>query len=314
MRPAFSVIFLTTLIGAGQGLYIALYLTELGALLGAWAMPAGAYFAIGCALSLGLLGAGLLASFFHLGRPERAWRSAARWRTSWLSREVIALPMFMAAVAAFGLAHYLRGAGDLTLALGALGLTLALVLFICTGMIYACMQFLQEWHTPLTVINYTLFGCASGFLLGTAWAGVLAPALVTPLALWTAALTLAALVTRAATLARNARLRPKSTLQTAIGVKHPRIAQKSEGFMGGSFNTREFFHGRTIAWLRAVKWAFLLLVFPVPLGLLAAGAALSSWPVLAVAFALQYLGLLAERWYFFAQARHPQNLYYQALS
>jgi hypothetical protein len=29
-------------------------------------------------------------------------------------------------------------------------------------------------------------------------------------------------------------------------------------------------------------------------------------------FGVQYLGLLAERWYFFAQANHPQNLYYQA--
>ena len=29
---------------------------------------------------------------------------------------------------------------------------------------------------------------------------------------------------------------------------------------------------------------------------------------------LQVLGLLAERWLFFAQARHPQNLYYQTVS
>jgi DMSO reductase anchor subunit len=314
MRPAISVIFLTTLIGAGQGLFIALYVTELGAMLGAWGMPARPYFALGCALSLVLLGAGLLASFFHLGRPERAWRSAAMWRTSWLSREVIVLPAFMVVVAAFGLAHYLRGAGDLTLALGAAGLALGLVLFVCTGMIYACLPFLQEWHTPLTVINYTLFGCASGFLLGAAWAALQAPALVAALALWTAGFTLTALLTRTASLARNAQLKPKSTLQTAIGVKHPRIAQKSEGFMGGSFNTREFFHASSFASLRTVKWAFLLLVFPLPLALLAAGSALASWPVLAFAFTLQYLGLLAERWFFFAQARHPQNLYYQAIS
>ncbi|MFA5915956.1 MAG: DmsC/YnfH family molybdoenzyme membrane anchor subunit [Burkholderiales bacterium] len=314
MRPAFSVIFLTTLIGAGQGLFISLYVSELGALLGAWRMPAEPYFALGCVLALGLLAAGLLASFFHLGRPERAWRSAAMWRTSWLSREVIALPAFMAAVAAYGLAHSLRGAGDLSLALGAAGLALALLLYVCTGMIYACLPFLQEWHTPLTVINYLLFGCASGFLAGTAWAAAQAPALVGASALWTAGFTLAALVTRSASLARNARLRPKSTLQTAIGVKHPRIAQKAQGFMGGSFNTREFFHGRTFAWLRAVKWGFLLAVFPLPLALLAAGTAFASWPLLAAAFLLQYLGLLAERWFFFAQARHPQNLYYQAIS
>jgi DMSO reductase anchor subunit len=35
---------------------------------------------------------------------------------------------------------------------------------------------------------------------------------------------------------------------------------------------------------------------------------------LAAAFLVQYLGLLAERWFFFAQANHPQNLYYQSIA
>ena len=41
---------------------------------------------------------GLGASFLHLGRPERAWRAAAMWRSSWLSREVIVLPAFIGVV------------------------------------------------------------------------------------------------------------------------------------------------------------------------------------------------------------------------
>ena len=36
--------------------------------------------------------------------------------------------------------------------------------------------------------------------------------------------------------------------------------------------------------------------------------------VLLAAFAVQYAGLLGERWYFFAEARHPQNLYYQSVA
>jgi DMSO reductase anchor subunit len=113
---------------------------------------------------------------------------------------------------------------------------------------------------------------------------------------------------------RNARLKPRSTLQTAIGVKHPRIQQKSQGFMGGSFNTREFFHGRAATVVRAVKWGFLVFAFAVPAALLAAGIASGAASLMAAAFVVQYAGLLAERWFFFAQARHPQNLYYQVIS
>ena len=66
--------------------------------------------------------------------------------------------------------------------------------------------------------------------------------------------------------------------------------------------------------LRSVKWAFLLGAFVLPLGLVALGLSSASASLLALAFAVQYAGLLAERWFFLAQANHPQNLYYQAVS
>jgi DMSO reductase anchor subunit len=47
--------------------------------------------------------------------------------------------------------------------------------------------------------------------------------------------------------------------------------------------------------------------------LITTGLGSGSFPVLALAFAVQYTGLLAERWFFFAQANHPQNLYYQTV-
>jgi DMSO reductase anchor subunit len=310
MNPAFSVVFLTTLIGAGQGLLFALYGAELAGRWGGIAMPDGrAFFAAGCVLVLLLTGGGLVASFFHLGRPERAWRSASQWRTSWLSREVIALPAFGGAVFLYGLAHWFGWGG--TVALGALATVLAIALFVSTGMVYACIKFLQEWASPLTVVNYFVLGTASGLTLAAAFSAFAAPGLARPYALAAAVATLAGLLTRSASLARNARLRPKSTLQSAIGVRHPRIVQKSQGFMGGSFNTREFFHGRSREFLRRVKWTFLLLAFVLPLVLLLAGTGAA---LLAVAFAIQYLGLVAERWFFLAQANHPQNLYYQTIS
>ncbi len=312
MHPAFSVIFLTTLIGAGQGLFLALAATEAASALALLPAPGGGFYAAGAAVAVGLTGAGLLASFFHLGHPERAWRSAACWRTSWLSREVIVLPAFMAVVAGYGLAHYFVLGG--TLALGAAGAILAIALFVCTAMIYACLKFLQEWATPWTVVNYLVLGSASGFTLAAALAVVVAPGLAATYGGWALAATLAGWGTRSASLARNARLKPRSTLQTAIGVKHPRVAQKSQGFMGGSFNTREFFHGRGRAVLRAVKWGFILAAFVLPSLLLATGLAADTHGLFVLAFAAQYPGLVAERWFFFAQANHPQNLYYQAIS
>jgi DMSO reductase anchor subunit len=319
MQPAFSVIFLTTLIGAGQGLFLALYSAELGARFG-WLERPGALFYAGGSAVVGLLMVlGLVASIFHLGRPERGWRAASRWRTSWLSREIIVLPAFVAGAMAYGAAHWLAAEHSVqlpasTLAIGAAAAVLSLALFVCTGMIYACLKFLQEWASPLTVVNYGLLGSASGFTLATAYAAHVEPGLTVFFGTCALALTGAALVGRSAALVRNARLRPRSTLQTAIGIKHPRVVQKAQGMMGGAFNTREFFHGRTRAFLRSVKWSFLLLAFAVPAALVAAGLAWASPTLLAAAFGLQYVGLLAERWFFFAQANHPQNLYYQAVA
>ncbi len=305
MRPAASVILLTTLLGAGQGLFLALVAVQL---LGT---APKAFFVGGSALSLTLLVAGLAASFFHLGHPERAWRSAVMWRTSWLSREVIVLPAFMAAVFAYAAAH-VEGQTPASAWIAAAGVVLCFALFVCTGMIYACLKFLQEWHTAWTPVNYFLLGTASGLTLAAPLAAVTAPQWARPFAAAAIGLGALAYLCRLAALRRNSGLRPVSTLATAIGVKHPVIRQVAQGFMGGSFNTREFFHGRPRETVVAVRWTFLLLLFPVPALLLAVAG--SSFLLLCVAFALQYAGLVAERWYFFAEAKHPQNLYYQAMS
>ncbi|MGZ8230059.1 MAG: dimethyl sulfoxide reductase anchor subunit family protein [Burkholderiales bacterium] len=312
MRPAFSVIFLTTLIGVGQGLFIALFAAEAGARLDWLGATPHTFFVVGSAIAFVFLAAGLIASFFHLGRPERAWRAAAMWRTSWLSREVIVLPAFMIVTLAYGAMHYAQMEG--TLVVGAVGVAVCIALFVCTGMIYACIRFLQEWAHPLTIVNFIVLGCASGFTFAAAYAWLAAPELAGSYTRWAVAFTLIAFCTRIASLMRNARLKPRSSLQSAIGVKHPKIAQKAQGFMGGSFNTREFFHGRPATVLRAVKWGFLSCAFALPALLLAIAASREVASLVVAAFVVQYVGLVAERWYFFAQARHPQNLYYQAIS
>ncbi len=325
MHPAFSVIFLTTLIGAGQGLFLALFSTQLYSEVDLLSGVGDTnFYGIGAAISLALLVGGLISSIFHLGHPERAWRSAARWKTSWLSREVIALPTMMAAVFAYGVIHLFGYDSvvythdeiviNMSLFVGAFGVVAAFALFICTAMIYACIKFLQEWSSPLTVINYILFGTASGFTLATGLASYLDLAEITNfLGSWAIILTIAVFITRAASLYRNARIKHKSSIQSAIGIRHNKIQQKAQGAMGGSFNTREYFHGKKASFLKSIKVIFMVLVFPIPLILLFTSISNGNTEVIIAAFVIQYIGLVAERWFFFAQANHPQNIYYQTV-
>lgn len=326
MHPAFSVIFLTTLIGTGQGLFLALFTGQFYSLANLIPAQDGAgFYAVGSLLALVLLGLGLLSSFFHLGHPERAWRAAAKWKTSWLSREVIVLPAFMFLVFIYGMAHFFSwnqplftvgdGIGiDITVIIGFAASVLAFVLFVCTAMIYASVRFIQEWHHWLTVANYTFFGITSGFTLAAAFSAWEVVQLVNFYGFWAVFFLVLVFATRLASLYRNTTLKHKSTTQTAIGVRHNAVVQKAQGFMGGSFNTREFFHGKSERLVKLVRASFVVLVFMLPAALLGAAWATESAILPILAFAIQYIGLLMERWYFFAEAKHPQNLYYQSMA
>ncbi len=327
MHPAFSVIFLTTLIGVGQGLFLALFTEQSYSTVNLLPTQESSFYVTGTIIALAFMAGGMLAAVFHLGKPSyfitRAWRGVTQWRTSWLSRELIALPAVMALMFLYALFHYfgwdanLFGSaetrGQLTLIIGTITTMLVFALYISTGMIYAAIRFLKEWANPLTIINFILFGGASGFMLATAYSSFVAPELINFFGSWAIILTLSVWATRSASLVRNARLKPKSTIQTAIGVRHTKIEQKSMGMMGGSFNTREYFHGKTAILLKSVKWIFIVLTFPLPILLLWAGMQFDQQPLLIGAFVIQYLGLLFERWFFFAQANHPQNIYYQTV-
>ena len=313
MHPAFSVIFLTTLIGAGQGLFLALYTAQSYAVLGLLPAQDSRFYVWGSAIVFVLLIGGLVASFFHLGRPERAWRAVAQWRTSWLSREVIALPLFMVLVFVYG-AGGLLAHGYGTSVLGALAFFACIALWICTAMIYTCIRFIREWASPYTMANFVLLSLASGTTLAMALAAYSDWQMVNLLAVLSLVFTLGAAVVRWLSLNRNARLKPVSTLQSAIGFDNPRITQRSMGATGGSFNTREFFHGKTLTFLRSIRWTFIALTFELPLLVVLVALAGDASGLMLLAVPLQSTGLVLERWFFFAQANHAQNLYYQVVS
>jgi DMSO reductase anchor subunit len=307
MNPAFSVVFFTTLAGAAQGLVVTLALAVLAG------MPlAPGYASVALVVAEAMLLVGLGASFGHLGRPERAWRSVLMWRTSWLSREVIVLPTFIGVVALWWLA--LRN-GIQTPLLPLAAIVVAALLWYCTAMIYACLRFIQEWAQPLTIVNFTLIGLSSGLILASALAALMGEqALLRVMGPCALATTLVAWAARTLALRRNAAMKPRSNLQSATGIKAPNLVQKSMGMSAGSFNTREFFHGASRAAIKKVKLAFIMLAFVLPSLLLLWALSGQSTIAFVLALLVQVPGLVAERWFFFAQAQHPQNLYYQVVS
>jgi sulfite dehydrogenase (quinone) subunit SoeC len=170
---------------------------------------------------------------------------------------------------------------------------------------------MREWAHPITPLNFLLLGLASGLLLAAALAAAFGSSASAALAQLALAATVIGAATRGWALRRNLGLVPKTTIQSALGLRHPRIVQISQGTMAASFNTREFFHGRSDAFVRTLRWVAALLGFALPAAALAAGAVGAA--TLGALWALQWLGLMAERWSFFAEARHPQNLYQQRM-
>jgi len=311
MRPQFSIIFFTTLAGMAQGLLFFLALINLEAPV----LSATFLSNLALPVSFILLTLGLIASFFHLGHPERAWRAAMMWRTSWLSREVIALPVVMLATALTFL--YIKS-GIAPTWLWAAVMMSTLALWICTAKIYQCIRFIQEWSHPSTLSNFILLGLSSGGLLLEflllVWNEPNTPIGISLISVVNFIVLFLALNLKLWMWRRNQKLKPKSNLASATGIKGSNIRQTSMGFMGGSFNTREFFHHQTDRVISNIRKIILLMVYIGPMVLLAFNLSSPSISQVAIALLVHYIGLLAERWMFFAEANHPQNLYYQRVS
>jgi DMSO reductase anchor subunit len=311
MRPQFSIIFFTTLAGMAQGLLFFIALLNIEAPI----LSAPFLAMLALPVSFILLILSLVASFFHLGHPERAWRAAMMWRTSWLSREVIALPAVMLLTA---MTFLFVVSGLVPLWLWIALLISILALWICTAKIYQCIRFIQEWSHPSTLSNFILLGLTSGGLLLEfllmLWNEPSAPLAMSMISGANFILLFLALNLKLWIWRRNQKLKPKSNLASATGIKGSNIRQTSMGFMGGSFNTREFFHHQTDRVISNIRKIILLMAYVGPMILLAFSMNSPNIAQIAIALLMHYIGLLAERWMFFAEANHPQNLYYQRVS
>jgi len=309
LHPAYSVIFFTTASGAGYGLLILLAAFGITGVL-----PPDRWLGIvGFGFSLGTITFGLLASTFHLGHPERAWRAFSQWRSSWLSREGVASVVTYAPALVFAYGWVVDGA--VNGAAGALTIVCAIATLTCTGMIYASLKPIHAWHNRLVVPNYFALAAATGMLLVNVLAELFGRnqpmiALATVAALFIAFYFKLAYWRFIDTTRGPASVASATGLGRFGSVRLLDAPNTQENYVQTEMGFR--IARKHAAKLRRMCW---LMLFLAPLVLVLIG--MGRHPVLAIPCAVLAaisgcVGVLIERWLFFAEAKHAVTLYYGA--
>lgn len=295
MHPALSIIIFTTVSGLGFGLFVWLGLGQ---------VAEGARLVTGL-VAFALSSAGLLSSTFHLGHPERAWRALSQWRSSWLSREGIM------AIATLGIAFAWWASGYVPVA-GYLLAATAFVTVYTTSMIYAQMQSVQQWNTPLTPAVFLLLALAGGGLLA-AIANAIAALNSMLLLKLVAALLLLAWAAKFGWWQRangDIELSDAASATQLGSSGEVRLFESPHSGSNYLLNEMGFRVGRKHA--RALRRIAFIAGGALPI-LLVTGAMLYGEIAAHLLFALMLhvVGLFAERWLFFAEARHAVMSFYE---
>lgn len=161
MNPSISVILFSTASGAGYGLLVLLALFAVAGML-----PESGWFGMTAfVLAFGAITFGLLASTFHLGRPERMWRAFSQWRSSWLSREAILAVAVYALGLPFAFGWVVLGTYQAPWrTFGVMTAVLSLMTVYCTAMIYATLRPIHAWSNRTTVPNYLALALWTGMV------------------------------------------------------------------------------------------------------------------------------------------------------
>ncbi|MBW8808882.1 MAG: dimethyl sulfoxide reductase anchor subunit [Lysobacter sp.] len=315
MHPAFSVIFFTTLSGAGYGL-----MAWIGAIAfyqyanGSPAQPMR-ILAFAMLVALILVSVGLLSSTLHLGKPLRAWRAFSQWRTSWLSREgVMAIVAYLPALGLL-LGAVRESGAAMPMLLSAAVVVCALLTVACTAMIYASLKPIPAWRHWLVVPGYLAFALLSGAALlaalpTTAAAGRWAMTAVVLLAPLTAVLKL--VYWRAID-----RTPLPVTRGEAVGLPDRELSVFERPHTEDNYLTREMGyvlarkHARKLRLIALTLFALLPVAGMFVAGLMQVTGSPETAAVVTALSALSVLlGAVVERWLFFAQAKHLVTLYY----
>jgi len=311
MHPAKSVIYFTTASGAGYGLMVWL------AVMGAFGfLPADRPFGIvGFGLAFFLIITGLLSSTGHLGRPERAWRALSQWRSSWLSREGVSAILTFGPTGLYALGWVVLGQNTgLVGLIGLAGALMSLITVYFTSMIYASLKAIPAWSNRWTSLGYLLMALMSGALIILALqAGFGLGYIAVTIKISVALLALAGVLKLAYW--RAIQTDPaRSTAESATGLGQFGKVHMIESPHGeDNYLLKEM--GYKVARKHAGKLRRIALVtgFILPMAMVAAIMVLGLPYVAALSFLALIsagIGLVVERWLFFAEAKHAVTLYY----
>jgi len=312
MHPAYSVIVFTTASGAGYGLLIWL---SAGVALGL--VPRTPALGLtGLGLALALITLGLLSSTLHLGRPERAWRAFSQWRTSWLSREGVAAVATYLPAGALGLGWVFgETVPGQMMAAAWLAIAGSLVTLWCTGKIYSSLTTIRAWNHSLVPPVYIALALATGGLLACALLPVFS---ADPR--WFAALSAVSLVAGWVLKRRHWTAIDSAerthTAEAATGLGHlGTVRPLDPPHTQPNYVMREL--GYQVARRHALKLRRVAvgLLFLMPLALvvwlLAPLPPFAQLTLAIVAVLSAAIGVLVERWLFFAEAEHVVTVYYR---
>jgi DMSO reductase anchor subunit len=314
MHPAASVILFTTASGAGYGVLV---LSPI--LLAFGILPADRWLGVALlAPALCLVTAGLLASTFHLGHPERAWRALSQWRSSWLSREGIMAIVTYGPAAAFGYAWIgLETASGGWAWTGIATATAAAATLFTTAMIYRSLKPIPAWATDWTIAGYLILGLLTGLIVITTVSSSFGfhPVRFQWLAL---ALVVCAAIVKNAYWSRLAGTCRETEAMSgaAVGSDDGAITSIEWPHTEENYVLKEM--GFRVARKHAdrLRRATRNLLFVAPAIVFVVMPSLLPMPYLAwIAWpgaALVLVGVVLERWLFFAEARHVVTLYYGA--
>ncbi len=265
-------------------------------------------------IATALIGLGAFSASFHLGHKMRAWKAIKRFNTSWLSREAVFSGIFgFLLFVSFLIQLFYNTKAYIILDI--LAVITGWLSAFSTAMIYTSNRFVPDWNTSLNTLYFlNMYG-----FLGTSLASLIlylngnveSTKIMLIIAL---SLFIVGLAIRVAYNVRRYIIK-LPTLNDALNLPQNReVKVLDKGSTTDNYCTTEFYYKKGKKLLPSLLPPAYILTFAVPIMLLITCIAKeTNTSFLALSLMSATVGSFIERWCFFVEGRHVQNLYYGLL-